>query len=220
MVASLQTTITSRPATRPMPGDHAGAMDLLVVHLEGGERPDLEEGRAGIEQAQHALARQELAAGGMALARFGVAAERGRLAALAEFAAQRVPGLGIGARLGRIQIDLALDDRHVALSQDPSSVESVMDGYLGAANRRSCQHGRPENALELGAQHIVDIGHRHRQAEIDQRGHAMLADAARHDAVEMGEVRLDIQRDAVERDPAPDADADRGDLILSAGAVA
>jgi hypothetical protein len=39
-------------------GDHAGAMHILVVHVIGGERADLEEGRAGVEQAQDAFPRQ------------------------------------------------------------------------------------------------------------------------------------------------------------------
>ena len=34
----------------------------------------------------------------------------------------------------------------------------------------------------------------------------------------MFEVRLDVEADAVERDAAPDADADGGDLVLAAGA--
>ena len=39
-------------------------------------------------------------------------------------------------------------------------------------------------------------------------------DAAGRDAGKMRQVRLDVDRNAVERHPAPDADADGGDLVL------
>ena len=58
-----------------------------------------------------------------------------------------------------------------------------------------------------------------RQPEVDEAGDAVAADAARHDAVEMREVGLDVDRDAVEADPAPDPDADRRDLVLGRAAV-
>ena len=41
-----------------------------------------------------------------------------------------------------------------------------------------------------------------------------LGDAAGHDAGEMRKVRRDVERNAVERRPAPHPDADRGDLVL------
>ena len=47
---------------------------VVVVHAVGGELRELEEGRAGIEQGAHALARQQLAAGGVLLLRLGAAA--------------------------------------------------------------------------------------------------------------------------------------------------
>src|SRR5579859_7128535 len=43
----------------------------------------------------------------------------------------------------------------------------------------------------------------------------MPADAAGHDAGEMAEVRVDIERYAVKGDPVPDPHADRSDLVLS-----
>ena len=47
-------------------------------------------------------------------------------------------------------------------------------------------------------------GHAHRQAEIGEAGHAVarLRHAARHDAGEMRQLRLDVERDAVQRHPA------------------
>lgn len=59
-------------------GDHARAGDVIVVEAVGGELADFEEGAAGIEQAFDAIAGKQLAAGGVALAGFGVAAEARR----------------------------------------------------------------------------------------------------------------------------------------------
>src|SRR6056297_2014570 len=56
----------------------------------------------------------------------------------------------------------------------------------------------------------VEIGHRHRQTEIDEARHPVTLDAAGHDAVEKREVGLDVDREAVEAHPAPHPDADRG----------
>ena len=59
-------------------------------------------------------------------------------------------------------------------------------------------------------------------AEIAKAGHAVVrfADAAGDDALESrSEVRRDIEGDAVERNPAAHADADRGDLVFGRGAV-
>src|SRR5207302_9635998 len=81
---------------------------------------------------------------------------------------------------------------------------------------RSCR--RPDGLkylIEGLGQGDVEVGHGHRQAQIDQRGDAVLVDAAGHDACVVAEVRLDIDRDAVERHPVADADADGGDLVLA-----
>ena len=43
----------------------------------------------------------------------------------------------------------------------------------------------------------------------------MVADAAGNDAVKMGEIGFDIQRDAMETDRAAHAHADRGDLVVA-----
>ena len=37
-------------------GDHAGSMDVAAVHVVGGELGELEKGRAGIDQPEHAVA--------------------------------------------------------------------------------------------------------------------------------------------------------------------
>src|SRR5215831_19246462 len=82
--------------------------------------------------------------------------------------------------------------------------------------------GRPEQGLELAPQYAVDLGHRGRTAEIGEAGHAIerIGDAARHDAGEMGEVRRDVERDAVQADPALEPDPDGRDLVLAVRALA
>src|SRR4029077_9839904 len=45
-------------------------------------------------------------------------------------------------------------------------------------------------------------------------GDAVIGHAARHDAAEMIELGIDVQRDAVIADPVTHPDADRGDLVL------
>src|SRR5262245_29146263 len=80
--------------------------------------------------------------------------------------------------------------------------------------------GRTEQRLELAPQHLVDFGHGHCAAEIGEAGDAvaLIAHAAGHDTAEVCEIAVDVERDAVQRDPPFDADADRGDLVLAAGA--
>ena len=50
-------------------GDDAGAVNRVVIHAVGGERRQFEKRRARIDQPQHPLARQQLAARDVALAR-------------------------------------------------------------------------------------------------------------------------------------------------------
>ncbi len=81
-------------------GDDAGAVDRLAIHAVGGELRQFEEGRSGIEQTHHPVARQKLAAGDVALARLLVAAESSLGAFRLEIVDKGPPGLGIGFRLG------------------------------------------------------------------------------------------------------------------------
>src|SRR6476620_3935048 len=55
-------------------------------------------------------------------------------------------------------------------------------------------------------------------AEIDQTCYAVsrVRHAARHDRVEVRQIRLDVDGDAVERHPAPQPHADGGDLVFKA----
>ena len=74
-------------------GDDAGGGRGVVVHAVGGERRQLQERRARIEQGGDAVARQQLAALGVPVARLLAAALRGARQPRVEFVDQRaVPG--------------------------------------------------------------------------------------------------------------------------------
>src|SRR5437763_9233494 len=77
--------------------------------------------------------------------------------------------------------------------------------------------GRPEQRFELAAQHVIDLRHRHPAAEVRKTRYpeTRSADPTRHDAGEMGQVRVHIQADAVECNEAPHLDADGGDFVLA-----
>ena len=76
-VASLATTMTSRPRTRPMPVTRPGRGRRPVVQPVRGQGPDLQERRAGVEQPLHALAGEELALLALAAHRLLPAARAG-----------------------------------------------------------------------------------------------------------------------------------------------
>src|SRR5262245_52465775 len=76
-----------------------------------------------------------------------------------------------------------------------------------------------EHFVERLGQGGIEIGQGHRQAEIDQRGHAVARDAAGHDSRIVRQVGLDVYRQAMERHPVADAHADGADLVLARTAV-
>src|SRR6478752_7416787 len=78
-----------------------------------------------------------------------------------------------------------------------------------------------ENLPEALSQLEIDVLHRHRMAEIDEARDAefCVLDAAGHDAGEMLQLRLDIDRNAVQRHPALQPHADRRDLVFMAVAL-
>ena len=115
---------------------------------------------------------------------------------------------GIEARDGRAE--------ELALRGDKTGSRCCQPSRRVSGSRR-----RPEQRLELAPHRHVDLGHADRQAEIGEARHAvaLLRHAARHDAGKMRQVRLDVQRDAVQRHPLAHADADGGDLVLVAVAL-
>ena len=96
-------------------GDDAARRHVLAIDAMPGERRELEERRARIEQQPHALARQQLAAREVALARL-------RAAALGDARQQRLELANLGAQRRRIGrkgsvagVDRCFDDRHCLL---------------------------------------------------------------------------------------------------------
>ena len=118
-------------------GDDAGAVDRVVVHAVGGERRELEERRAGVDQRHHAIARQQLAAREVPLARALRAAGGGLGAALLELGDERAHARRVGAKLRRGRIDAGRENRH-----DPPSPAEGCPG-CGA------------NAMDPGTHHTL-----------------------------------------------------------------
>ena len=97
-------------------GDDAGAVDRVLVHAVGGERREFEERRAGIDQAQHAFARQQFSARRVALARAlpGRRARLRRALASSSCTSARI-ARGVGAELLRLRVDRRGEFRHPPL---------------------------------------------------------------------------------------------------------
>ena len=84
-----------------------------------------------------------------------------------------------------------------------------------AAMRRASKRRRrldrcAEDPIEAAPQGLVRLVHRRQNAEIDQAGDAVFLNAARDDAAEMIQIRLNVQADAVEADPFADLHTDGG----------
>jgi len=81
-------------------------------------------------------------------------------------------------------------------------------------NRRGGDHRRSEPALESRPQRAIHRFHRCLPAEGGEARHAVIGDSTRHDAGVVGEVRVDVEADAVEAHAAADADAHGRDFRL------
>ena len=81
----------------------AGAMDRFSIHAVSGERRKFQKRRGGVDQVRDTLARQELSARAMALARPLRPAPRGLGAERAVFGDQPRPGLRVVWRRSRVE---------------------------------------------------------------------------------------------------------------------
>ena len=106
-------------------GDDAGARHFALVHVAGGELPDLEEWRARVEQTLDAVTRQKLAAQDMAFAAF-------RVAALRRLRDVRAQLFGERAVVGRARAKLVAVVRNLAVDTRRAHAGS------GSRCRRSC----------------------------------------------------------------------------------
>ena len=145
-VASFATTMHSTPFTRPMPVMMPGRRGLVLVHAERGELPELEERRARIEQPVDAVAREELAARDVLVAR-RLAAALGHLARLrAQVLDERSHRRRVGLELGRAGLDLGLEDVHQALSENssrPISMRRISEVPAPISYSFASRHSRP-----------------------------------------------------------------------------
>src|SRR5664280_785295 len=103
-------------------GDDAGAVDVAVIHAEGGKRRQFQERRAGIDQVHHAFSWKKLSAPDMALARLLRAAQGGLGAARLQLGSKRTHSFGIGAKFGAVRVDCRRKNSQPALPDDGISV--------------------------------------------------------------------------------------------------
>ncbi len=92
--------------------DEAGRRRLVVVHLERGERRQLEERRPGIEEPIDALAHGELALLAMPLEVFGSAAHPDDLGPLAKLGDELLHALAVGREHRVRRIDVRVENYH------------------------------------------------------------------------------------------------------------
>ena len=92
--------------------DHPRAVDVAVVHAVGGKRRQLQERRAGIEQAFHPITRQQLAAFGVALPASLITTQRSGRHARFQFLHQRAHRCGVGFEGSGTWRDGGFESRH------------------------------------------------------------------------------------------------------------
>lgn len=73
---------------------------------------------------------------------------------------------------------------------------------------------RSKNLLKTSAERDVHIMQRYRQTEVGQARDAVISYAAWDDPLELRKIGIDVERYAVARYPAADAQPDGGDFIL------
>src|SRR5213076_2527632 len=88
----------------------------VIVKTEGGELPDLQERRAGVQQPHDPITRQELASAGVALTALSRSAQSGRAGALLQLRHQRTVQLGVGDIGLGCDVDSGLEFPHAVFS--------------------------------------------------------------------------------------------------------
>src|SRR5262249_25639852 len=116
-------------------GNEACGMNVAAVHAEGGERRKLKKWRARIEQRIDAITRQQLAAGGVTLARPLGSSLRCRRASRDEFGVELLHRRGIAIEFLRPDGDLRLEHGHEGeRSPQATSIRGRSQGSLSAAS--------------------------------------------------------------------------------------
>jgi len=96
----------------PDAGDDAGAGRFFAVHAESGERRQLEERRARVQQHLHAIAGQQFAARHVFGSRRIPSTQRAFHLAGLQFGDQRAHGRFIGGEFSTFPIDFGFEQRH------------------------------------------------------------------------------------------------------------
>src|SRR5712691_1384172 len=112
-------------ADAPDAGDEARRGRGPIVHAVGGEGPDLQEGRATVEQALDAIAHRHLAVFALPPLGFFAASGEGRGEVGRQLRLERVHVREVGPELGRGGVDLALDHRHGVRRSMPRAQEPL-----------------------------------------------------------------------------------------------
>src|SRR5690606_27969727 len=105
-------------------------------------RSDLQERRTGVEQGGDALARKQLAARGVPVARLLAPALGCAREAAVEFLDQRAVVAGVVEELLRTGIEPGIEDRHVGVAG-----EGMEGGYVIPAAARRALRARPHSGL-------------------------------------------------------------------------
>ncbi len=121
------------PGDAPHARDEPGAVDIARVEPIGGELRQLQERRSRINEPQHAVARQQLAARGVALLKLLRSAGRGLRTLDGQISHQRPHGTGVGFELVGEGGDRSLDLRH---SKFPGAAKPVGSNAASAALHR------------------------------------------------------------------------------------
>ena len=92
--------------------DHAGTVDIAVIHAVGCQRARFQKGGSRIKQAHHALPWQQLAPCRVAGAGFLIATGSRKRPALRQLCDQHLPCGCVGVIFRGCRIDFRFDDRH------------------------------------------------------------------------------------------------------------
>ncbi len=121
-------------------GDDPRRRHVAAIHAVGRELRQLQERRAGIEQGADAIARQQLAAREMALARGGAAALADLCDARPEIGDAVAHRRRVDLEHGRARIDRGLDHGHYGLPRTGASVIRCLLGPVLVGARAATMH--------------------------------------------------------------------------------
>ena len=132
----------------PDAGDDARGRRLVVVDPEGGERVQLEERRAGVDEPVDPLSRRELAARAMALHRCGAASRGDERGAVAELRDELLHPLRPPVEC-LVAGDVGREDGHAVSSVTRTVPDATCSPARTSTERTSPSNGRGHHLLHL-----------------------------------------------------------------------